>query len=85
VGLALAFEKIGFSLGRLRTGTPPRLLASSVDTSQLAPQESLPNPTPFSFLNDSVANVGNFITCYLTSVAALFSKNFSGSYNMVCV
>lgn len=47
-GLTEALVNKGFNIGRLKTGTPPRLLASSVDWKQteLAPGDK--NPSPFS-------------------------------------
>lgn len=44
-------ERLGLRMGRLRTGTPPRIVKASVDLSlaKLHPPDS--TPTPFSFLN----------------------------------
>lgn len=44
-------ERLGLRVGRLRTGTPPRILKDSVDLSlaKLHPPDS--HPTPFSFMN----------------------------------
>ena len=49
VGLANHLRELGFEMGRMKTGTPPRLRASSIDFSVLERQDSDPNPQPFSF------------------------------------
>ncbi|MFW6011319.1 MAG: tRNA uridine-5-carboxymethylaminomethyl(34) synthesis enzyme MnmG [Desulfosalsimonas sp.] len=47
-GLAADLKNLGFSMGRMKTGTPPRLHADSIDFSVLEAQESEANPRPFS-------------------------------------
>ncbi|MBI4634270.1 MAG: tRNA uridine-5-carboxymethylaminomethyl(34) synthesis enzyme MnmG [Deltaproteobacteria bacterium] len=47
--LAVSLKSLGFEMGRMKTGTPPRLRASSIDFSGLERQDSDPNPIPFSF------------------------------------
>jgi tRNA uridine 5-carboxymethylaminomethyl modification enzyme len=49
VGLAACLRELGFEMGRMKTGTPPRLRASSIDFSRLQRQDSDPDPVPFSF------------------------------------
>jgi len=49
IGLANHLKKLGFDIGRMKTGTPPRLRASSIDFSRLERQDSDPHPRPFSF------------------------------------
>jgi tRNA uridine 5-carboxymethylaminomethyl modification enzyme len=49
LALAGSLRVLGFEMGRLKTGTPPRVRASSVDFSRLVRQDSDPDPEPFSF------------------------------------
>jgi len=49
VGLANQLRQLGFEVGRMKTGTPPRLRASSIDFSCLERQDSDPAAEPFSF------------------------------------
>jgi tRNA uridine 5-carboxymethylaminomethyl modification enzyme len=49
VMLGEALRRIGFECGRLKTGTPPRLDARTIDFSQFKVQSGDPVPTPFSF------------------------------------
>jgi len=50
VGISATLQKLGFELGRLKTGTPPRLSKKSIDWDSLPPQLGDKNPTPFSDL-----------------------------------
>ncbi len=63
-GLSPCLRALGFELGRLKTGTPPRLLRSSVDFSVMAEQPGDDPPRPFSFLNCSVPL--RQVPCHLT-------------------
>lgn len=51
VGLSNSLRAAGFSLGRLKTGTPPRLDRSTIDFSALEIQPGDSPPQPFSYLN----------------------------------
>jgi tRNA uridine 5-carboxymethylaminomethyl modification enzyme len=53
-GLAADLKKLGFDLGRMKTGTPPRLNKSSIDFSKFKVQESDTDPTPFSYFSDAL-------------------------------
>jgi len=48
-GLSEALARLGFELGRLKTGTPPRLARAGIDWDLLERQEGDAHPTPFSF------------------------------------
>lgn len=48
-GLSGDFKKYGIKLGRFKTGTPPRILGNSIDTSKTIKQFGDPNPTRFAF------------------------------------
>lgn len=64
-GLSKSLKDAGFQLGRLKTGTPPRLDGKSIDFSQLESQPGEIPPVPFSYLNDTVA-VTEQLCCYGT-------------------
>ena len=53
-GLASDLKGLGFDLGRMKTGTPPRLKKSSIDFSKFKAQESDSDPTPFSYFTDTL-------------------------------
>jgi tRNA uridine 5-carboxymethylaminomethyl modification enzyme len=54
LGLAAHLKELGFRMGRMKTGTPPRLRASSIDFSRLTRQEGDPRPRPFSWRTNSL-------------------------------
>lgn len=60
VGISSALRDLGFELGRLKTGTPPRLQRSTVDWESLAPQWGDEPPVPFSTLSPHVLPGGRF-------------------------
>jgi tRNA uridine 5-carboxymethylaminomethyl modification enzyme len=49
ISLAACLRDLGFETGRMKTGTPPRLKAATIDFSCLQRQDSDPDPQPFSF------------------------------------
>src|SRR4051812_28419203 len=51
-GLSGCLARIGLELGRLKTGTPPRLKRQSIDFSRFEDQPGDDDPAPFSFLNE---------------------------------
>ncbi|KAH8350154.1 hypothetical protein KR067_003188 [Drosophila pandora] len=65
--LGEAIDRLGFRMGRLKTGTPPRIAKSSIDISQLERHEGDDPPMPFSFLNKNVwIPTKEQLPCYLT-------------------
>ncbi|KAL8868443.1 MAG: hypothetical protein Q9174_004988, partial [Haloplaca sp. 1 TL-2023] len=64
-GLSTSLREAGFQLGRLKTGTPPRLDKKTINFSKLEPQPGEDRPVPFSYLNDRVA-VTEQLVCYST-------------------
>lgn len=52
--LSARFEKLGFELRRLKTGTPPRLHQATIAWDQLELQQADAQPTPLSFLTDEI-------------------------------
>lgn len=64
IDLAEFIRKMGFRVGRLKTGTTPRLDARTIDWSILERQDSDENIIPFSFSTDSIQQ--KLIPCYIT-------------------
>jgi tRNA uridine 5-carboxymethylaminomethyl modification enzyme len=54
LGLSASFERVGFSLGRLKTGTPPRLDGSTIDWSAVEMQPGDDPPEPFSVMTERI-------------------------------
>ena len=65
VGVSASLEKLGFEVGRLKTGTPPRLDGRSIDLSKLEVQYGDEDPSPFSFLTDDLPNADDQLTCWI--------------------
>ena len=54
MGLSTSFERAGFTLGRLKTGTPPRLDGTTIDWSAVEMQPGDDPPEPFSVMTDRI-------------------------------
>jgi tRNA uridine 5-carboxymethylaminomethyl modification enzyme len=64
VGLSDCLRELGFEIGRLKTGTCPRLDGRTIDFSKIEPQHSDDHPKPFSFMTEVIHN--RLTPCYLT-------------------
>ncbi len=56
LGLSASLRELGFLIGRLKTGTPPRLHTRSIDYSKLERQDGENPPKPFSHFTDRIDN-----------------------------
>ncbi|MDX1619096.1 MAG: FAD-dependent oxidoreductase [Balneolaceae bacterium] len=65
IGISAALEKLGFEVGRLKTGTPPRLDGRSIDYDKLEIQYGDEDPSPFSFMTDRLPSVEEQLTCWI--------------------
>lgn len=84
VGLSASLAALGFRLGRLKTGTPPRLHRNSIDFTRVEAQPGDAKPVPFSFYSKlSPFPYLPQINCYITYTNAqtheIIEENFSRS------
>lgn len=54
IELAETLKRLGFPVGRLKTGTPPRLDGTTINWSAFQPQDADERPVPFSFSTDRI-------------------------------
>jgi tRNA uridine 5-carboxymethylaminomethyl modification enzyme len=72
-GLSGCLARLGLELGRLKTGTPPRLRQQSIDFAALESQPGDPEPAPFSYLNEYAgpwAPPLPQVACHITTTTA---------------
>jgi len=69
-GLSKQLVDMGFTIGRMKTGTPPRLDGRSIDFSKLQIQKGDEELIPFSFLNETV-NMKIDLPCYVAHTSEL--------------
>ena len=80
VNLAKTIESIGFSIGRLKTGTPPRILKRSINFNELQKQLGDKIPKPFSFINKNIHI--KQIPCYITYTNKISHKIVSDNIHL---
>ncbi|QOG16070.1 MULTISPECIES: tRNA uridine-5-carboxymethylaminomethyl(34) synthesis enzyme MnmG [Bradyrhizobium] len=68
MGLSTSFERAGFTLGRLKTGTPPRLDGTTIDWSAVEMQPGDEPPEPFSVMTERITTPQ--IQCGITRTTA---------------
>ncbi len=68
IRLGETLETLGFRMGRLKTGTPPRLDGDTIDWAALERQSADAEPEPFSFLTTAIQN--RQIDCFITGTTA---------------
>ncbi|MFM9844110.1 MAG: tRNA uridine-5-carboxymethylaminomethyl(34) synthesis enzyme MnmG [Dongiaceae bacterium] len=68
IGLSRTLNRLGFPLGRLKTGTPPRLDGRTIDRSGLEVQPGDNPPVPFSYLTDRITTPQ--VNCHITWTSA---------------
>ena len=68
--LAHSLASFGFSMGRLKTGTPPRLHRRTIDFTRFPEERGDPAPEPFSFLTDRRTLTDRRVPCYVLHTTA---------------
>jgi len=63
IELAGCLKRLGFPVGRLKTGTPPRLDGRTIDWDKFEPQLADERPVPFSFSTETIEQPP--ITCFI--------------------
>jgi len=81
IRLGERLQELGLGLGRLKTGTPPRLDGGTIDWDMLERQSGDAEPEPFSFLTDAILSpqVDCFITRTTPEGHAIIEKNLAQS------
>ncbi|MGN6550411.1 MAG: tRNA uridine-5-carboxymethylaminomethyl(34) synthesis enzyme MnmG [Pararhizobium sp.] len=81
VGLAGTLERLGLRLGRLKTGTPPRLDGRTIDWTAVGRQEADAEAVPFSFLTERITTpqVACGVTRTTEATHAIIRENLSRS------
>ncbi len=65
VGISATLESLGFEVGRLKTGTPPRVDGRTVDYSKLEEQFGDEDPTAFSFMTEKLPSLEDQLSCWI--------------------
>ncbi|KAJ2801928.1 Mitochondrial Translation Optimization, partial [Coemansia helicoidea] len=86
IGLSKSLKDAGFRLGRMKTGTPPRLDGRSIDYARMPRQLGDLPPTPFSFVHDAVPHAAAQVVCHQTRTTpethAIIRANFDKSIHI---
>ena len=80
-GVTESLKEIGFEVGRMKTGTPARLDARTIDFEQLEPQYGDENPTKFSFSKETQP-IDNQLPCYLIYTSKEVHDTLKDSFNL---
>lgn len=65
LGMSVTLNKLGFTMGRLKTGTPPRIDRDSIDRSAMLEQRPSAAPLAFSFRNAAADFAGPQLSCWV--------------------
>jgi tRNA uridine 5-carboxymethylaminomethyl modification enzyme len=79
--LAAQLKELGFEMGRLKTGTPPRLKKSSIDFTRFSAHPGDANPTPFSFssMGSAMPQVPSYIGHTNSGTHEILRRNLNRS------
>jgi tRNA uridine 5-carboxymethylaminomethyl modification enzyme len=77
LGLSATLRRCGFRLGRLKTGTPPRLDGKTIDWATLDVQRGDDPPVPFSFMTERITTPQ--INCHITTTTPATHAVIRGS------
>ena len=85
--IATSLRRLGFELGRLKTGTPPRLLRASLDLASLPEQHGDAEPTPFSDLSPEVLLGSRFprlpqVVCWETATTPAMHERIRANLHL---
>jgi len=77
IGLSNTLKRLAFNVGRLKTGTPPRLDGKTIDWASLEAQPGDNPPQPFSYLTQAITVPQ--ISCYITHTSAATHEIIRGN------
>ena len=80
LGLSESFARLGFVLGRLKTGTPARLDGRSIEWARLEPQAGDSVPEPFSFLTAAITR--RQVSCHITRTTSETHRIIRGNLHL---
>jgi tRNA uridine 5-carboxymethylaminomethyl modification enzyme len=80
-GLAAQIRELGFDIGRLKTGTCPRIKGDSIDFSKMEEQENDEVVIPFSFRTDRASFKPTQLSCHITYTNENTHKKISDNFH----